>query len=89
MPAELCRKLGIPHNKAACVIFPDIWHYKTTSFGTRIFFDRNLRSVTAHETLEVRHILQTEGIYNQGVNRGLTKDISSFIKGHPDLYGKK
>ena len=88
LPAELCRKFGIPSNKAACVILPDIWHYKTASFGTKIF-DRNLRSVTAQGTLEVRHILQTEGIYNSGVNRGLAEDISNFINGHPELYGKK
>lgn len=48
----------------------------------------NARKELAQDLWKVRHILQTEGIYNPGVNRSLIEDISSFIKGHPDLYGK-
>ena len=49
----------------------------------------NARKELARDLWKVRHILQTEGIYNSGVNRGLAEDISNFINGHPELYGKK
>ena len=49
----------------------------------------NARKELAQDLWKVRHILQAEGVYNEGVNRGLAEDISNFIEGHPDLYGKK
>ena len=47
----------------------------------------NARKELAQDLWKVRHILQAEGIpvpYG-----GLSRDVTSFVKGHPDLYGKK
>ena len=88
LPADLCRKYGIPPSEGACVIFPDVWHYKTKSFGTRIF-DGNLRSVTAQGTQEVRSILNEVGFEGPDFHRELLRSLKEHTSKYPNLYEKK
>lgn len=88
LPAHLCRKYGIPTGEAACVILTDLSHYKTKSFGTRIF-DGNLRSVTAQGTSEVRRILNEVGFRGPDFYRELSRSLKEHTSMYPNLYNKK
>ena len=49
----------------------------------------NARKELAQDLWKVRHILQAEGIPTPNFNGDLAQSVTSFVKGHPDLYGKK